>query len=297
MSPPSLGPLTVVLAAIDARSTVVESVAGFRSAIGDRGNVVLADASRDGTAELARERFPDLEILHFPSGRLAPQLWRDGMEATDTPLVAFSTAQMVPRADWLDRMLDALESTGAAGVGGPIAASPGLSATDRALYLLRYAGYAPPLPESGRFEPPGDNAIYRRDRLVGLERAWKRGFWEVEVHRALRDRGETLASAAGAAVTFRGGSKLGPAIRQRLAHARHFGAGRARGRGISHRLIRSAATPAVPPLLLARIVGQLRRRGEPIGAWAGALPKLAVLLGAWSIGESAGAWLGPSAGT
>ena len=34
-----------------------------------------------------------------------------------------------------------------------------------------------------RTEPPGDNAIYRRDRLAGLEDLLDRGFWEAEIHR------------------------------------------------------------------------------------------------------------------
>src|SRR5205823_4615322 len=101
-----------------------------------------------------------------------------------------------------------------------------LSATDRAVALLRYSGYFPPLPDPSRVDPPGDNALYRCDRLMDVESSWVDGFWEVEVHRALRDRGEILSMAEDAVVTFEGGLGLTSMIRQRWSHARHYGSGR-----------------------------------------------------------------------
>lgn len=285
--------LAIILAAIDARGTVRASVSRFLQELGDRGEVILVDASRDGTAGAAAAMFPRLRVLRQPAGRLAPELWRDGLEATDAPLVALSTAQMVPRAGWLAALRDRLDSTGAAGVGGPIAPGSGLSATDRALYLMRYANYLPPVPESSEFEPPGDNALYRRERLLDVGSAWRDGFWEVEVHRQLRARGESLASASDAIIEFRGGTALGPALKHRMAHARHFGAGRMHARTLPARLARSAAAPAVPAVLMARIARALRRRGEPVGRWVPAIPRLSILLASWSLGEAAGACLGP----
>ena len=140
--------------------------------------------------------------------------------------------------------------------------------------------------------PPGDNAMYRRDRLIELADSWRDGFWEAEVHKCLRDHDETLVSAQAAIVDFVGGVSLGPALGHRLAHARRFGAGRVQGRGLPARILRSATAPAVPPLLLARIVRNLRSRGEPLGPWLRAVPSLGVLLSTWSVGEAAGAIFG-----
>jgi hypothetical protein len=285
--------MTVVLAAIDARRTVAESVARFSEELAGRGEVILVDASRDGTADEAASSKPSLRILRRPVGALAPELWRDGLEASSTPFVAFSTAQMVPRPGWCRRMLDALQTTHAAGVGGSIAPSADLTSVDRALYLLRYASYLPPLPASGPFEPPGDNAVYRRERLDRVAETWRSGFWEGEVHRRLRALGDTLGTAQEAVVEFRGGVQLGSALWHRHAHARHFGATRARTHSLSHRVARTMATPAVPAVLLSRIVRTLRRRKEPLATWSPALPQLALLLSVWSLGETAGAWLGP----
>jgi Glycosyl transferase family 2 len=291
------GPIvTVVIAAIDARVTVAESVARFTEDLRGRGEVILVDASRDGTADEAASCKPSLKILRRPVGRLAPELWRDGLESARTPLVAFSTAQMVPKPGWCTAMLDAVTATDAAGVGGPIAPAPRLSNIDRALYLLRYANYLPPLPNSARFDPPGDNALYQRDRLLAVRDSWISGFWELEVHDQLRRRGEALSIAHQAVVEFQGGSRLGPSARHRHAHAQRFGASRAAGRSLPHRLGRTLIAPAVPAVMLARIVRNLKRRGEPIRPWTRALPQLAVLLSAWSVGEATGVWLSRPSG-
>jgi hypothetical protein len=286
--------MTVVLAAVEARKTVGESVARFTDELRGRGEVLLVDSSRDGTADEAATCKPSLRILRRPNGLLVPQLWRDGLLAATTPLVAFSTAQMVPRAGWCSAMIEAIHAVDAAGVGGPIAPGERLSNVDRALYLLRYASYLPPLLSSSHFDPPGDNAVYQREQLLAVRESWMRGFWEIEVNERLRDRGKSLATAGHAIVEYRGGATMGASTRQRHAHARQFGAYRARSRSLTHRVGRTLISPAVPALLLSRIVRRLKQRGEPIGAWTRALPQLAVLLSAWSLGETTGAWLGPA---
>jgi hypothetical protein len=279
------GRLAVIVSAIDARATIGASLARWRE---EADEVILVNASRDGTADEAETDFPDIRVLCRPAGRLAPELWRDGLDATDAALVAFTTAAMVPAPGWRGAMLDRIDATGAAVVGGPIAPGYNLSATDRAVYLLRYASYLPPLPEDSSIEPPGDNAVYRRDRLEGHEALWARGFWEAEIHRALRVRGERLALSSEASVAYQGGARLAPTFRQRFAHARHYGASRGGRMGPTERLARSAAAAAVPAVLLGRIAAALVARGERLGPWVSALPPLLLLLAAWATGEARG---------
>jgi hypothetical protein len=275
--------VAVVVAATEPAPAAASSLSRFGDEVRGRGEVILVDGTREGTGlEMLGVR-----AIRHEARALAPVLWEVGLEATDAPLVAFSTTAMLPRPGWLSALLDRLDATGAAAVGGPIAPGPGLSALDRAVYLHRFVSYLPPVPEPVAQGPPGDNALYRRDRLRGLEPLWSGGFWEATIHRALHGRGETLAFASGAVVEYRGGSRFAPTLRRRIAHARHFGAGR------DGRLIRTAAAPAVPAVLLARIARTLRRRGQRAGPWLAALPHLGWLLPAWSLGEVAGAWLGP----
>lgn len=284
--------ISVVLASIDASRTIARSVQGFLDEVGDRGDIVVVDASRDDSARVAASISDRVRIVRAPVGRLAPELWRDGLTQTSSRLVAFSTAQMVPRSGWLDAMLAALDTTKAAGVGGPIAPGPCLSKTDRGLFLLRYASYLPPLTESPTFDPPGDNAIYRRDALKNLKSTWAEGFWEVEIHRALRACGERLVSSNQAAVEYLGGAKLGSSLAHRVAHARRFGAGRAVNQSWSARMARVVGAPVIPAVLMGRIARRLRERNEPLRPWLPAVPHLALIVGAWSMGEAAGSLWG-----
>jgi hypothetical protein len=286
------GPISLVLASIDSKSTIEQSLRRFCDEVRDRGEVVVVDGSEDGSAELAEQRFPGVRVLRRRPGTLAPQLWRDGLRATDSPLVAFSTTQMAPRDGWLDRLLERLSTSSAAAMGGAIAPSPNLSATNRALYLMRYASYCPPVVSSQRFEPPGDNAIYVRAQLEGLESAWASGFWEIEVHRRLLDRNERIDAAPDAVVEFLGGASLRTAAWHRFSHARHYGLGRAKGWRWGLRAVRSASAPLILSVLLARILRSVTTRGVPARFWLPALPPLTVLLSVWSAGEAAGTFFG-----
>jgi hypothetical protein len=282
--------VAVIVAATDAHAIAREGLARFVVEVAGRGEVILVESSRRGDEEVV---LPGLRHLRRPPGRLAPELWAVGLDATDAPLVAFSTAAMVPGPGWLEALLDRLGETGAAAVGGPIAPGPGLSAFDHAVFLHRYARYIDPI-EGGEIEPPGENALYRRDRLEALGRPWRRGFWEAEVYPQLRARGERVVMAGDAIVTFAGGSRPAATLLHRLAHARRYAAGRARGRGLAYRIGRTIAAPVVPAVLLARIARARRAAPDRI-RWAMPTlrPSLAIVLMAWALGEVAGLWLGP----
>ncbi len=283
-------PMAVILASTEAAGTFRGNLQRWCHELDGHGEVLVVDSSRDGTADEIAAGFPRIRVLRREPGRLAPELWRDGLEATDAPLVALSTTRMGPVSGWRLAMLETLEATGAAVVGGPIKPSDsyGRDHVSMAIYLLRYINYLPPLIDSERIEPPGDNAVYVRDRLDGLEALWEEGFWEVEVHRALRQRGEPVVMASKGAVVHSGDGRFFPLLRQRHAHARHYGASRARRFGTADRLARIALSPVVPVVLLGRIVAALTARGQSLRPWIPALPYLLPLLAAWSLGEARG---------
>jgi hypothetical protein len=289
------GRIAVIVASTDAVATIRACLTRFVEEVGGRGEVIVVDASCDGTAEEIARAFAGVRVLRRPAGTLAPELWRDGMLATDAPLVALSTARMVPVHGWLEAMLERLETTDAAVAGGPIEPASGLAPIDRAVYLHRYVNYLRPLPAIRQPDPPGDNTVYRRERLKGLEPLWSRGIWEVEVHRELRRTGERIVMADRASVTYLGGEHLARCLRQRYRHGHHFGAHRARSLSVAERLARTIAAPLVPLVMLGRIVAALSARGQRLVPWIAALPELVPLLGAWACGEVLGTWSASSA--
>jgi hypothetical protein len=297
MKGPTSGPLAIIVAMTEpATPAFFVRLERFAEEAGPLGEVIVVDGSGTPGVEDLTRNFTNVRVLSRPPGRLAPLLWRDGLIATDLPLIAFTNFQMLVCRGWRDALVDRLRESNVAGVGGPIEPGPLLSKTDRAVALLRYSSYFPPLPASAKAEPPGDNALYRRECLEGVEDSWIDGFWEVEVHRALRVRGETLAMADRAIATFEGGSRLLAMAGQRVRHARRYAAGRSVGLTRFARLLRVVVSPMVPPLLCGRIVQHLHSRGMSLAPWIKSLPGLMLLASAWAFGEVVGSWQGSSPG-
>ena len=246
--------VAVVLASVDRGPAIEASLGGFLREVEGRGEVIVVDAT-------GRDIPAGCRVLRRPAARLVPELWGDGLRSSDAELVAFSTTQMVPRAGWLDAMLAAVDAEGSSlGVGGRIEPGERLGMVDRAVFLLRFLAYGRELPA----RPSGENALYRRETLLDVEDFWDDGFWEAEVHRGLESLGGTWATAPGAVLDYRGSTSIAEIAAQRVAHARRFGAVRSEGWPASRKLLRSAAAPAVPALMLARAVRGLKQRGiEP----------------------------------
>lgn len=288
-------PATVVVALTGPAPPHLEAgLARFAEEAGPLGEVVVVDASKGREGLAIAPKLSNVRAILRPAGELAPELWREGLLASGSEFVALTTAQMIPSRGWLEALLARLRQTGAAGVGGPIEPARNLGPTDRAVALLRYANYFPMPAGVGlaRVAPPGDNALYRRSALMSVGASWLGGFWEVEVHEALRRGGDSLAMTPAGVVTFAGGAGLGAMVPQRFRHGRRYGLGRSAGLGAGARLARVAASPLVPPLLGARIARALRARGMSPAPWIASLPSLVVLASAWAVGEAAGTWTG-----
>jgi GT2 family glycosyltransferase len=80
---------TIVLATRDRRHRVLATLARLEESAKRARVIVVDDASTDGTASAIRERFPDVTVIASPRDiGSAPRTL--GVQAADTPLVAFS---------------------------------------------------------------------------------------------------------------------------------------------------------------------------------------------------------------
>jgi hypothetical protein len=282
--------VAVVVASNGQGPSFTASINGFLREVEGRGEVVLVQPT---ACERSSNWARGLRLLQSPSGRLMPELWRDGLCVVDADWVAFSTSEMIPGAGWLDALLSRMSSSEIWGVGGAIAAGDRLGRVERAVYLQRFLRYGlnSPLPE----RPSGENALYRRERLAEIEDAWAEGFWEAEVQRRLEANGGRWAKAPEAIVTYAGSTRLFAIARQRVEHARRFGAIRAADWSRKECWLRGFAAPVVPALLLARAWNGLKRRRMAVGPWLSALPSFLILAAAWATGETLGACLTRSA--
>ena len=136
-------------------------------------------------------------------------------------------------------------------------------------------------------ELAGDNAGYRRDRLVAVEESWRDGFWEPEVHAALAARGDRLRHEPSVVVEMGRSAGAAAFLRQRLAHGREFGRARGGRSGAATNMARIGLSLVVPVILAARTFREASRRGRR-RALLPVLPLVLLFDTAWAAGEALG---------
>lgn len=282
--------LTVVVACIDARRTVAACLASIaRACQGIDAEVIVVDASSDGTAEVVRAEAAHGRLLERPVGALTPSLWAAGLAQARGRAVTFTIGQCQVGPGWARALLGGLE-TGATGAGGAIELADDSTLVDWALFYLRYSAF---LGVGHRdvepaIEIPGDNAAYRRDALQRHASSFADGFWEVDFHRRIRAEGAHLVFVPGAEARLGPSAPLLSLARQRFSHGRHSGSWRvATGVRAGWQVI--AAAPLVPFLLALRIARRVLSRRADRMRFLASLPALMLLAGAWAAGEAWGA--------
>ena len=109
------------------------------------------------------------------------------------------------------------------GVGGAIEPGDDLRLRDWAEYFCRYARDMLPFQARETVDFPGDNAVYTRAALAAAHDVYRDGFWELEVNRALRDKGFRLWHAPDLVVYQERSAGFRAFSRQRLVHGRKYG--------------------------------------------------------------------------
>jgi len=225
--------------------------------------------------------------LTAPSN-LVPVLWGRGIAAARGRVVALTTTQFRVRDGWARALLAGLDISGVVGVGGRMALAADADLLDRAVFLIRYSEHMASDHAPAPREIAGDNAAYLRDVVMGVCPDVAAGFWEVDVHRLMRAAGARLGQAPGAVAEFAPALSLPQMLTNRFVHGSHFGAYRVRAlRWPRWRAV--AVTPLVPVVLLARIIGRMRRARQPLSSAVVLLPAIVALLVAWAAGEACGA--------
>lgn len=225
--------------------------------------------------------------LSFPTDTLVPNLWSEGILRARGRRVAMTTAQFVPRPDWLDR-LRAADLERWVGVGGAIDNDQVTSAMNWGIFFLRYSAFAPPIPAGEAQEIAADNAVYDRAAILEHQDLLKEGFWEPSFHRRFRAAGRKLALDPEMIVVHRGAITGQSFTRQRYLHGRAYGVERAKRVGFGRNLLLLLASPLVPPLLLSRVTARMAARPVYRAQLFHAFPWLLRFILAWAAGEAAG---------
>ena len=285
MTPPPIK-LSIVVAVQHAQSNLPEIVRTLRPASYPEVEFLFCHTLADPDVPSLLGDQGNVRARCSSQGSLIPHLWRDGILAARGDLVATTTAHCIPDADWVEKLLSADLDNAARG--GAIEGDPEADARSNAIFLLRYAAYAPPLARHDVHELAADNAVYRRSDLLRHQDLLQRGFWEPSFHERFRAEGIRLELDPDLKVLHHNRYSTRQFIAQRLAHGREYGLARAARRPVLQRAILAILAPGAFLVLLGRILRiaqrkpQLRSQLMAGGFW------LAVFAFAWVAGEASG---------
>jgi glycosyltransferase involved in cell wall biosynthesis len=278
--------LSVIVGCLDGAATIRACLTALQAACaGIDAEILVADASADDSARIARESLPAARVLSLPPGALVPSLWGAGLREARGRVVAFTIAQCVVDPGWARALLEGIRG-GAAGVGGRLGGRSGTSATGRATFYLRYSAWLS-IPDGPAVEIPGDNAAYDHEALRSVRDASGAPFWEVEAHARFRAAGRRLVVHPGATAWFTDDTALATMAARRFAHGRHSGSFRVRS-GIRTRWQMVLGAPLVPFVLLVRVARRVARAPGHRTGFASSAGAFLVLAAAWAAGEAIG---------
>src|SRR5437764_3751985 len=155
--------ISIVAAAVNTAATLGPWMNAIRpQTLRHRVEVLLA--ATPGDRDLVVTGVP-VRVVRGGAGALVPELWGVALLEARGSIVAVTITACIPDADWLDAIAAAHRDAPADGIGGVIDVAPGAGLVDRALHLVRYTPYLPPVAAGSVPEIAGDNGTYTRAAL------------------------------------------------------------------------------------------------------------------------------------
>ena len=282
--------VTVIIASVESAHSIARCIDSVRAALeGRNSEVLVVDASRDASADIAERLIGTAHVQRCVPGTLTPELWAAGIARSHGRVVALTTGHFVVGPTWARTLESALQQ-GEVGAAGRIDLGNETTVTDWAVFYLRYSEFLnePEQVRRGVSGIPADNAAYDGDAIRRFVTASDDGFWEVEFHRQLHATGGSLAVVPGATASYAHSFPFLTIARHRFHHGRHSGAWRVSRHDRSPVFVVVAA-PLVPVALAARAWKRVRRSGSHRSRFLRALPVFFTLAACWAIGEAVGA--------
>lgn len=288
--------LSVVIASHDAATTMPDCLTALCAQRGlGRTEVIVADSSADGTADLVRYRFPDVKILRFPGRRTIPELRGAGIAAARGRIVALLDPYCIVGESWPAEVLALHARRPEPAVGGTVdlAAGQAWGIARWAAFFSEYAAFMPPVREGRVADLAGGNVAYKRRVLGEAEELAQAGFWKTFVNARLKAEGREFWIAPSLSVGLTKPVPFREFLRSRYHHGRCFAGRRVAGCTRVEACWRALTAPFVPVLALWRAARSVwpKRRRRP--EFLMSIPLLLLLHCSWAWGEFCGYLRGP----
>ena len=285
--------ISVVIANVNGLPSIAECLRALAAQDGEHDlEVVVVDACRDGSADHIRQHHP--EVVHVPIDRRLgiPEMRAIGLDHATGDVIAVIEDHTMPRPNWLDA-IEAGLATGVDAVGGPVENGCTERLVDRAVFLTEYSGMMEPMEPGEGPGLAGNNVAYRRALFDAVDRETLVNDWEYFVQQEMLDYGARFLRLPEMVVDHKKEFGFGYFLSQRYHYSRSFAAMRRRRLSAGRRLMYALASPALVPLMLARIGQQVRAKGREQRTFLASLPLLAPFMASYAAGEFVGYLFGP----
>ena len=276
-------------------SVVVASVNGFPY-LGDCldaltntaswAEIIVADSTDEATRARVRESWPAARLLSFDTPTTIPELRAAGIAAATAPHIALIEDHCVVRPGWAE-LIVRQHDEGHAVVGGPIHNAVDDRVRDWAAFFCEYSAYLEPGPSGPAPGLPGMNVSYDRTAIAAIADLLADGRWETWLHARLLERGFELWADPALVIDHAKDFDLREFLSQRYHYSRSYAGMRNPDLGWK-RALYVLASPLLPPLLYARIAGNVLHAGGRALTLVAATPLVFLYLAVWTYGEAVG---------
>ncbi len=290
--------LSVIIASVNGPPMIEECLAALAAQRKSGApEVIVADATGEATVRLIRARFPWVKVVPFEERRSIPDLQVAGLAHATGDIIAVIEDHCIVDPAWCETVVRAHRAEpDCVAVGGPVENGSCERLVDWAVFFCEYSAFMPPIPRSLTTSIPGNNVSYKRrafDQMTIARETLTRGFWDQTLHAELLARGEKFLMDPSIIVYHKKHFGFWYFMRQRFLYSRYYAGRIAASARLVSRVVRTAATLGLAPLLLVRIASRVARRRRHFREFLLALPHLVVFTGVWAIGELVGSVLGP----
>lgn len=230
----------------------------------------------------------NVRIIVTDVGARIPLLWRDGIEQAGAEKLALTTAQCIPSAGWIKKLLDYSLSDKDVAVGGAISNRENDNAVGRAIYLLRYVNYTQAKSSAMVDDIAADNAVYSKAAIMAHPDLLQLGFWEPSFHQRFIAEGRRMKFDNTLEVVHSNCYSVKQFCAQRYSHGVEFGRARAKSMLLFKRLIMIVLSPLIPLVFLRKILVKARCDRQFNFAPDRDFFWLMVFILAWAAGETVG---------
>ncbi len=235
---------------------------------------------------------PEVIVLPVDTDTTIPEMRALGFRQARGAAVAVIEDHVIVPPDWPRRMLDAL-AEGADVVGGSVQNAATGTTVDWAAFLCEYSHMLAPVGGERVDGVTGNNVVYRGALIDKYATVLAAGRWEDYFHSAMRDDGVALTCRPEIVVGHKMHYRIRDYVGQRYLYSRAYAGMRRSAMPAAQRAVHTLAAFALPPLLLARIVGRVRASGRHQAELARSLPLLLLFVCSWAAGEAVGYAVGP----